>query len=77
MVNSPRKAVALLSGGLDSMLAVRVVQEQGVHVEAINFFTGFCVDGFSAFFELSEKTCQRHRQRICQQLQGRPVATRS
>ena len=41
----PRKAVALLSGGLDSMLAVRVMQEQGVHVEGINFFTGFCVEG--------------------------------
>jgi len=40
-----RKAVALISGGLDSMLAARVVQEQGVHVEGINFFTGFCVEG--------------------------------
>jgi len=40
-----RKAVALVSGGLDSMLAVRVLQEQGVHVEGINFFTGFCVEG--------------------------------
>lgn len=39
------KAVALISGGLDSMLAVRVVQDQGVHVEGINFFTGFCVEG--------------------------------
>jgi tRNA U34 2-thiouridine synthase MnmA/TrmU len=40
-----RKAVALISGGLDSMLAARVVLEQGVHVEGINFFTGFCVEG--------------------------------
>ncbi len=40
-----RKAVALISGGLDSMLAVRVIQEQGIHVEGINFFTGFCVEG--------------------------------
>ncbi len=40
-----RKAVALLSGGLDSMLAVRVIQEQGIQVEAINFYTGFCVEG--------------------------------
>ena len=39
------KAVALISGGLDSMLAARVVMEQGVHVEGINFFTGFCVEG--------------------------------
>ena len=27
------------------MLAVRVIQEQGIHVEGINFFTGFCVEG--------------------------------
>jgi len=39
------KAVALISGGLDSMLAARVVIEQGIHVEGLNFFTGFCVEG--------------------------------
>jgi tRNA U34 2-thiouridine synthase MnmA/TrmU len=44
-MNTPRKAVALISGGLDSLLAARVVMEQGVHVEGINFFTGFCVEG--------------------------------
>ncbi len=40
-----RKAIALISGGLDSLLAARVIQDQGVHVEGINFFTGFCVEG--------------------------------
>ncbi|MDH3642146.1 MAG: tRNA (5-methylaminomethyl-2-thiouridylate)-methyltransferase [Gammaproteobacteria bacterium] len=40
-----RKAVALISGGLDSMLAAKVIMDQGVHVEGINFFTGFCVEG--------------------------------
>ncbi len=40
-----RKAVALISGGLDSMLAARVIIEQGIHVEGLNFFTGFCVEG--------------------------------
>ncbi len=44
-MSKQRKAVALISGGLDSMLAARVIQEQGVHVEGINFFTGFCVEG--------------------------------
>ena len=43
--STPRKAVALISGGLDSMLAVRVIQEQGIIVEGINFYTGFCVEG--------------------------------
>jgi len=40
-----RKAVALISGGLDSLLAARVMMDQGVHVEGINFYTGFCVEG--------------------------------
>ena len=45
MNHERQKAVALISGGLDSMLAARVVLDQGVHVEGINFFTGFCVEG--------------------------------
>ncbi|MDD4914357.1 MAG: tRNA (5-methylaminomethyl-2-thiouridylate)-methyltransferase [Methylococcales bacterium] len=44
-MSQKRKAVALISGGLDSMLASRAVMEQGIHVEGINFFTGFCVEG--------------------------------
>lgn len=40
-----RKALALISGGLDSMLAARVIQDQGIHVEGVNFYTGFCVEG--------------------------------
>jgi len=44
-MSEPRKAVALISGGLDSMLAVQLLLDQGIHVEGINFFTGFCVEG--------------------------------
>ncbi len=44
-MSEPRKAVALISGGLDSMLAARVIQDQGIEVEGLNFFTGFCVEG--------------------------------
>lgn len=36
-----RSCVVLLSGGLDSMLAIRIMQEQGVVVEALNFKTIF------------------------------------
>ena len=36
------KAIALLSGGLDSTLAIKVVLEQGIEVEALNFITLFC-----------------------------------
>ena len=44
-MSTQAKAVSLISGGLDSMLATRAIMEQGVHVEGINFFTGFCVEG--------------------------------
>jgi tRNA U34 2-thiouridine synthase MnmA/TrmU len=44
-MTTQRKAVSLISGGLDSMLATRVIMDQGIHVEGINFFTGFCVEG--------------------------------
>jgi tRNA-specific 2-thiouridylase len=39
----PVKAVALLSGGLDSTLAVKMLREQGIEVHALNFNTGFCL----------------------------------
>lgn len=45
ITSTPRKAVALISGGLDSMLAAKLIIDQGVHVEGLNFFTGFCVEG--------------------------------
>ena len=44
-MNQQRKAIALISGGLDSMLAAKVMLDQGIHVEGINFYTGFCVEG--------------------------------
>ncbi|MDO4569314.1 MAG: hypothetical protein Q4D38_02900 [Planctomycetia bacterium] len=37
-----KKAIALLSGGFDSMLAVRIMQEQGFEVEGLNVVTPFC-----------------------------------
>src|SRR5215204_3249327 len=36
------KAVALLSGGLDSSLAVRMMLQQGIDVEAVAIKTPFC-----------------------------------
>jgi len=36
------KAIALLSGGLDSTLAAKMVMEQGIELEALNFLTVFC-----------------------------------
>lgn len=53
------KAVALISGGLDSMLAVRVMQEQGIEVEGINFYTGFCVEGHTHAIRNQDKDKQK------------------
>ncbi|MBI5493365.1 MAG: hypothetical protein HY893_10600 [Deltaproteobacteria bacterium] len=36
------KAVALLSGGLDSTLAVKLIIDQGIEVHALNFTSAFC-----------------------------------
>ena len=46
-----KKAVGLLSGGLDSTLALKVVLEQGIEVIALNFTSQFC-------------TCN-HRKGVC------------
>jgi tRNA-uridine 2-sulfurtransferase len=37
-----KKAVALLSGGLDSTLAVKMMLEQGIDIVAVNFTSPFC-----------------------------------
>ena len=43
------RCIALLSGGLDSMLAIRLMQDQGIEVEALNFKTMFtCCQDISA-----------------------------
>ena len=49
-----RKCVVLLSGGLDSMLAIRIMQEQGIDVEALNFKTIFtCCQDMAAYWIVS------------------------
>ncbi|MFV2061785.1 MAG: tRNA (5-methylaminomethyl-2-thiouridylate)-methyltransferase [Gammaproteobacteria bacterium] len=53
--NTPKKAVALISGGLDSLLAAKLMIEQGVHVEGINFYTGFCVEGHTHAIRKKDK----------------------
>ena len=37
-----KKGLALLSGGLDSTLAVKAMVDQGVNIEAVHFTTPFC-----------------------------------
>ncbi len=43
MTTRPGKAIAMISGGLDSTLALALVRRQGIAVKAINFYTGFCI----------------------------------
>jgi tRNA U34 2-thiouridine synthase MnmA/TrmU len=55
-MDTQKKAVSLISGGLDSMLATKVILEQGIHVEGLNFFTGFCVEGHTHAIRNKDKT---------------------
>jgi tRNA U34 2-thiouridine synthase MnmA/TrmU len=50
-----KRAVALISGGLDSLLAAKLMLEQGIHVEGINFYTGFCVEGHTHAIRKKDK----------------------
>jgi tRNA-specific 2-thiouridylase len=54
-MTQPRKAAALISGGLDSLLAAKLMLDQGIHVEGINFFTGFCVEGHTHAIRSKDK----------------------
>ena len=52
---SQKQAVALISGGLDSMLAAKVILEQGIKVTGLNFFTGFCHSGHTSSIRNQKK----------------------
>jgi tRNA-specific 2-thiouridylase len=54
-MSNQKKAVALISGGLDSLLAARLMLDQGIHVEGINFYTGFCVEGHTHAIRKKDK----------------------
>lgn len=42
------RALGLLSGGLDSTLAARLLMEQNIEVACVNFYTGFCIQSHTA-----------------------------
>lgn len=50
------KAIGLLSGGLDSTLAVKLMLNQGIEVTALNFITPFCT--------CTRKGCKHEANRI-------------
>jgi tRNA U34 2-thiouridine synthase MnmA/TrmU len=45
------KALALFSGGLDSILAAKIMMDQGVQVIGINFITEFLSSDIGGFKE--------------------------
>ncbi|MBI4336148.1 MAG: 7-cyano-7-deazaguanine synthase [Candidatus Omnitrophica bacterium] len=55
-----KRAVMLLSGGLDSTLAAKMMLEQGIELEAINFVTTFCT--------CTKKGCQHQASKVAKEL---------
>lgn len=62
--NNKIKAIGLLSGGLDSTLAVKLMIDQGVDVNVLNFVTPFCT--------CTRKGCRHEATRVAE-LFGVPV----
>jgi tRNA-specific 2-thiouridylase len=63
------KAVALLSGGLDSTLAVKLMLDQGIDLVALNFVTPFCT------CTAKSRSCKSEAVRVAREL-GIPVRVR-
>lgn len=55
MTSKRTKVLALLSGGLDSTLAVKILLEQGIDLEAAHFTTPFCLCDKCAVNSIGEK----------------------
>jgi tRNA-uridine 2-sulfurtransferase len=53
------KALGMISGGLDSTLATKIMIDLGVEVEGVNFSTGFCVTEHTRNFKSEEKKAFR------------------
>jgi tRNA U34 2-thiouridine synthase MnmA/TrmU len=49
------KALGMISGGLDSTLATKILLDMGIEVEGINFSTGFCVTEHTRNFRDEKK----------------------
>lgn len=55
-----KKAVVLLSGGLDSTLAAKLMLKQGIEIVCINFVTAFCT--------CTKKGCQHQATKVAKEL---------
>ena len=52
--------IGLLSGGLDSALAAKVVMDAGADVTCLHFFTGFCVTGHNSRIGRTDRPIANH-----------------
>jgi hypothetical protein len=64
--------IGLLSGGLDSALAAKVVQNAGARVTCLHFFTGFCVTGHNSRIGRKDRPVGNHALEVAANL-GIPV----
>ncbi len=65
---NPRRAVILLSGGLDSTLAARVMVDQGIELHALHFTSPFCT------CSRARSGCHSQAQLVAREL-GIPIRT--
>ena len=49
------KALGMISGGLDSTLATKIMVDLGIEVEGVNFSTGFCVTEHTRNFKNNQE----------------------
>lgn len=60
MARKKAHGIGLLSGGLDSALAAKVVQAAGAEVTCLHFFTGFCVTGHNSRIGRKDRPIANH-----------------
>ena len=66
-MTEPIRALSVISGGLDSILAIRVLLEQGIDVEALSFVSAFSNP-------ITEDACGRQAAKAAQMLSTAPGA---
>jgi tRNA-specific 2-thiouridylase len=54
------RAIGMLSGGLDSRLAVKLIQQQGIDIVGLHTYTGFCIANRNRRVGRFEKPSARH-----------------
>jgi len=64
-MNEQPKALSLICGRLDPLLATKVIKDQGKHAEGIDFFAGFCVAGHTHAIRKQDHARPKHHNAPC------------